>query len=163
MSAIRAQAAALDPNEALINVASMEQVLYNDLASTYTLAGLLGAIAVVALCLAGVGIYGVVSFMVTQRTREIGLRMALGARPGAVLGLVIQQGAGPVAAGGLVGTPAALALVYVTSNAFVEIDVRDPAHYVGVALCILIVAVVATYIPARRASRIDPLLALRQE
>ena len=163
ISAIRAQAAALDPNEPLFNVASMEQVLYNDLASTYTLAGLLGAIAIVALCLAGVGIYGVVSFMVTQRTREIGLRMALGARPGAVLGLVIQQSAGPVAGGGLLGTPAALALVYVTSSAFAQIDVRDPAHYVGVALSILIVAVVATYVPARRASRIDPLLALRQD
>jgi putative ABC transport system permease protein len=161
--AIRAQAAEIDPNEPLFNVASMEQVLYDDLASTYTLAGLLGAIAVVGLCLAGVGIYGVVSFMVTQRTREIGLRMALGARPGAVTRLVIQQAARPVAGGGILGAPAALTLVYVMSEAFVEIDASDPAHYIGVALSILLVAFVASYVPARRAARIDPLVALRAE
>jgi putative ABC transport system permease protein len=141
----------------------MEQVLYEDLASTYTLAGLLGAIAVVALCLAGVGIYGIVSFMVMQRTREIGLRMALGARPGAVLGMVIQQAARPVAGGGLLGAPAALGLVYVASTTFVAIDITDPVHYLGVALSILLVAFVASYVPARRAARIDPLKALRQE
>jgi putative ABC transport system permease protein len=161
--AIRAQAAGIDPGEPLFNVASMEQVLYEDLASTYTLAGLLGAIAVVALCLAGVGIYGIVSFMVMQRTREIGLRMALGARPGAVLGMVIQQAARPVAGGGLLGAPAALGLVYVASTTFVAIDITDPVHYLGVALSILLVAFVASYVPARRAARIDPLKALRQE
>ena len=161
--AIRAQAAEIDPREPLFNVASMQQVLYEDLASTYTLAGLLGAIAIVALCLAGVGIYGVVSFMVTQRTREIGLRMALGARPRAVLGMVIQQAARPVAGGGMLGAPAALGLVYVASSTFAEIDVTDPVHYVGVAASILLVAFVASYVPARRAARIDPLMALRQE
>ena len=132
--AIRAQAAALEPNEPLFDVASMEQVLFNDLASTYTLAGLLGAIAVVALCLAGVGIYGVVSYMVTQRTREIGLRMALGARPGDMLRMVIQQAAQPVVGGGILGAPAALALVYAMSGVFTVIDVRDPTNYLGVAL-----------------------------
>jgi putative ABC transport system permease protein len=161
--AIRAQAAAIDPNEPLFNVASMEQVLYEDLASTLTLAGLLGAIALVALCLAGVGIYGVVSFMVIQRTREIGLRMALGARPGAVLRMVIQQAARPVASGGISGAPAALILVYMISGVFAEIDVSNPADYVGVAFSILLVALVASYVPARRAARIDPLVALRTE
>jgi putative ABC transport system permease protein len=161
--AIRAQAAAIDPGEPLFNVASMQQVLYEDLASTYTLAGLLGAIAIVALCLAGVGIYGVVSFMVTQRTREIGLRMALGARPGVVLGMVIQQAARPVAGGGMLGAPAALGLVYVASSTFAEIDATDPVHYVGVTLSILLVALAASYVPARRAARIDPLMALRQD
>ena len=107
VQAIRAQAAALEPDEPIFDAASMEQVLFNDQASLYTLAGLLGAIAFVALCLAGVGIYGVVSYMVTQRTREIGLRMALGARPGTVLRMVIQQAARPVAGGGLLGVPAA--------------------------------------------------------
>src|SRR4030095_15191736 len=139
-SAIRAQAAALDPNEPLFNVASMNQVIYEDLASTYTLAGLLGAIAIVALCLAGVGIYGVVSHMVTQRTREIGLRMALGARPGAMLGMVIQQAARPVAGGGLLGAAAAFALVYAMSGVFAAVvDVQDPTNYIGVAAAILLV------------------------
>jgi putative ABC transport system permease protein len=161
--AVRALAAEIDPNEPLFNVASMEQVLYDDLASTYTLAGLLGAIAIVALCLAGVGIYGVVSFMVIQRTREIGLRMALGARPGAVLRMVIQQAARPVASGGISGAPAALLLVYMISGVFAEIDVSNPTDYVGVAFSILVVALVASYVPARRAARIDPLVALRTE
>ena len=163
VQAIRAQAAALEPNEPLFDVASMEQVLFNDQASVYTLAGLLGAIAMVALCLAGVGIYGVVSFMVTQRTREIGLRMALGAPPGAVLRMVIEQAVQPVAAGALLGAPAAFALVYTISGAFAAIDVRNPANYVGVALSIALVASVASCVPARRAARIDPLVALRQD
>ena len=161
--AIRAQAAALDPDEPIFDVASMEQVLFSDQASLYTLAGLLGAIAFVALCLAGVGIYGVVSYMVTQRTREIGLRMALGARPATVLRLVIQQAAQPIAGGGVLGIPAAFGLVYAMSGVFSMIDVREPSNYVGVGLGILLVAAIASYVPARRAARIDPLVALRDE
>jgi predicted permease len=162
IQAIRAQAAALEPNEPLFDVASMEQVLFNDQASIYTLAGLLGAIAMVALGLAGVGIYGVVSFVVTERTREIGLRMALGARPGAVLGMVMRQAAQPVAGGGLLGAPAAFALVYAMSGTFAAVDVRAPLNYVSVAVAIVLVAFIATSVPARRAARIDPLVALRQ-
>jgi predicted permease len=160
---IRAQAAALEPNEPLFDVASMEQVLYNDQASVYTLAGVLGAIALVALSLAGVGIYGVVSCMVTARTREIGLRMALGAPPGSVLAMLMQQAARPVAGGGLLGAPAAFALVYAMSGVFTVVDTRDPANYVGVAIAIAAVAGIASCVPARRAARIDPLVALRQE
>jgi predicted permease len=162
VSAIRAQAAALDPDEPIFDVASMEQVLFRDQASLYTLAGLLGAIAFVALCLAGIGIYGVVSYMVTRRTREIGLRMALGARPATVLRLVIQQAAQPIAGGGVLGIPAAVGLVYAMSSVFSMIDVREPSNYIGVGLAILLVASIASYVPARRAVRIDPLAALRQ-
>lgn len=163
VQAIRAQAAALDPNEPIFDAASMEQVLFNDQASLYTLAGLLGAIAVVALCLAGVGIYGVVSYMVTHRTPEIGLRMALGARPSAVLRMVIQQAARPVAGGGMLGIPAATGMIYAMSGVFSMIDVRQPVNYLGVLLGILFVASIASYVPARRAARIDPLAALRNE
>ena len=94
---------------------------------------------------------------------EIGLRMALGARPGTVLRMVIRQAARPVAGGGLLGVPAAVGLVYAMSGVFSLIDVRDPANYIGVALAISGVAVIATYLPARRAARIDPLVALRNE
>jgi predicted permease len=161
--AIRAQAAALEPNEPIFAIASMEQVLFNDMASTYTLAGLLGAIAVVALCLAGVGIYGVVSYVVVQRTREIGVRMAIGARPGDMLRMVIRQAAQPVLGGGLLGAPAAAALVYATAGVFTIVDVRDSTNYLAVAIAIAVVALVASWLPARRAARIDPLLALRQD
>jgi predicted permease len=162
VQAVRAQAAALEPNEPIFDVASMEQVVFNDMASTYTLAGLLGAIAIVALCLAGVGIYGVVSYMVTRRTREIGVRMAIGARPGDMIRMVMQQTAQPVVAGGILGAPAAVALAYATSGVFTVVDVRDPTNYLGVALAITVVAAIASCVPARRAARIDPLLALRQ-
>jgi putative ABC transport system permease protein len=89
--------------------------------------------------------------------------MALGARPGTVLRMVIRHAARPVAGGGLLGVPAAVVLVYAMSGVFSLIDVRDPANYIGVALAISIVAAAATYVPARRAARIDPLLALRNE
>jgi predicted permease len=163
LNAIRAQAAVLAPTDPIFDVATMEQVLFNDMASMYTLAGLLGAIAVVALCLAGVGIYGVVSYMVTQRTREIGVRMALGARPGAVLRMMLHQAAQPVAGGGLLGVPGALVLVYAMSGAFTVVDVSDPTNYIGVAVAIALVALIASCVPARRAARTDPLLALRQD
>jgi putative ABC transport system permease protein len=163
MPRIRAEAAALEPNEPIFDVASMEQVLFNDLASTYTLAGLLGAIAVVALGLAGVGIYGVVSYMVAQRTREIGVRMAIGARPADMLRMVMQQAAQPVIGGGILGAPAAAALAYATSGVFTVIDVRDSTNYLGVAVAIAVVALIASCVPARRAARIDPLLALRHD
>jgi len=105
----------------------------------------------------------VVSYMVTQRTREIGLRMALGAQPGAMLRMVIQQAARPVAAGGILGAPAALALVYAMSGFFSTVDVKDPTNYMGVAFAISLVALVASYVPARRAARIDPLEAMRAD
>lgn len=161
--AIREQAAALDANEPIFAMASMEQVLFDDQASMYTLAGLLGAIAVVALCLAAVGIYGVVSSVVTQRTREIGIRMAMGAHPRAILRMVMQQSVRPVGAGMLLGLPVALGLVSALADAFRFIDVRNPTTYIGVLLSIVLVGCVASYIPARRAARIDPLVALRQD
>jgi putative ABC transport system permease protein len=105
----------------------------------------------------------VVSYMVTHRTREIGLRMAVGARPAAVVRLVIQQAAKPIAGGGVLGVPAAFGLVYAMSGVFSMIDVREPINYVGVVLGILLVASIASYVPARRAARIDPLVALRSK
>jgi len=116
-----------------------------------------------AIAIGATTIYGVVSHMVTRRTQEIGLRMALGPRPGTVLRMVIRQAARPVAGGGLLGVPAAVGLVYAMAGVFSLIDVRDPANYIGVALAISGVAVIATYLPARRAARIDPLVALRNK
>ena len=163
LPAIRAQAAALDPSEPIFDALSMEQVLFNDLASTYALAGMLTAIAVITLCLAAVGIYGVVSFMVVQRTREIGVRVAVGASPSAVERLILGQSARPVLGGAVLGAPAALALVYAMTGVFTSVDVRDPTNYLGVACAIALVTLVASSVPARRAARLDPLTALRAE
>jgi putative ABC transport system permease protein len=161
--AIRAQAAQVDPNEPIFAVASMEQVLFNDLSGTYTIAGLLAGIALVALCLAATGIYGVVSYSVTQRTREIGVRMALGARPRAVLRMVIGQGAVPVVAGGVLGLLAAFAFAHLMSTSVGFVDARDPRSYAGVILSMVLVAFAASYVPARRASHVDPVVALRAD
>ncbi|HLG56115.1 MAG TPA: ABC transporter permease [Vicinamibacterales bacterium] len=163
VSAIRAEAAALEPTEPLFAVLSMEQVRFNDLASTYTIAGLLMAVALVAIALAATGIYGVVSYLVEQRTREIGVRMALGARPAQVLRMIIRQGVRPVMGGGLIGLPAALLLVSAMGSAFAFVDVDDPTVYLSVIATIAFVAFAATYVPARRASRVNPMVALRMD
>lgn len=161
--AVRAAAAAFEPNEPIYAVASMEQVLFNDMASSYILAGLLMAVGVLALCLAAAGIYGVVSFVVVQRTREIGVRMALGARPSAVRRMIVTQAAWPVIAGWLLGLPLALIIAFAMARAFAFITASDPANYIAVLGSITVIALAACYLPARRASRVDPVVALRAE
>jgi putative ABC transport system permease protein len=161
--AVRAEVARLDRNQPIHDVALMTQVLFDDLAGTYVLAALLTAVGFIALCVAAAGVYGLVSSSVAQRGREIGLRMALGARPGVVVGMVLASGARPVAAGGLVGLMAAVVLAIGVGMSVPGVDARDPANYAAVALTIAAVAFLASYLPARRAARIDPLLALRQE
>jgi putative ABC transport system permease protein len=161
--AIRAAAAAFEPNEPLFAVLSMEQLLYNDEASGYVLSVILLVIAGVALCLAAAGIYGVVSYLVEQRTREIGVRIALGAKPSSVRGMVVRQGARPVAGGGLLGLPVAVGVAVAMARVFNSVRSDDLSLYLFVLTLIALVALAATYLPARRASRVDPVIALRQE
>jgi putative ABC transport system permease protein len=161
--AVRAAAAALEPNEPMFAVSSMEQVVFNEMASTYILAGLLAATGFVALSLAAAGIYGVVAYLVVQRTREIGVRMALGARPGAVRRMIVSQGARPIVAGTLLALPVALALAFAMASAFAFVSAADPLNYVVVVGSLGLVALAACYVPALRASRVDPIVALRQD
>jgi putative ABC transport system permease protein len=160
---IRSALAQLDRTQPVYDVRSMERVLAEDLGGTYLFTGMLAVFAVVALLLAAAGVYGLVSFSVSQRTREIGLRMALGARPAAILGMVVARGSVPMAIGLVLGSAGAAALVSITSAALSDVDLRDPVAYIVVAVPLIVVALVATYIPARRATHIDPLLALRAE
>jgi putative ABC transport system permease protein len=162
-AAIRATAAALEPNEPIFAVESMEQVLFNDVASQSILTALLMATGVLALCLAAAGIYGVMSYLVIQRTREIGIRMALGARPAAVRRMIVAQGAPPVIGGWLLGLPLALPIAFAMARAFAFITASDPINYIVVLLSIALVAFASCYVPARRASRVDPVIALRAE
>ena len=160
---VRAAAAGLEPNEPIFAVAALERVLFNEEASQYILTALLVSVGVVALCLAAAGIFGVVSYLVVQRTREIGVRMALGARPSAVLRLIVSQGALPVIGGGLLGLPVALLIAFGIARAFAFASALDPANYVAVFGSIGLVALASCYWPARRASRVDPVVALRAE
>lgn len=162
-SAVREAATALEPNEPLFAVSAMEQVIFNDTASQHILTSLLMAIGFLALCLAAAGIYGVVSYVVIQRTREIGVRMAVGARPSAVRRMIVAQGAWPVIAGWVLGLPVALPIAFAMGRAFAFITASDPVNYIAVLVSIALVAGASCYFPARRASRVDPVVALRAE
>jgi putative ABC transport system permease protein len=124
---------------------------------------LLGGFAVVALALAVVGIYGVVSFAVSERTREMGLRIALGAEPRHVFRMVVRQGLGLSLAATFAGTALAFALGRVIERLLFGVEARDPATLAAVAAILLAAAFVASAVPARRATRVDPTTALRSE
>jgi putative ABC transport system permease protein len=124
---------------------------------------LLGAFAAVALLLAALGIFGVLSYAVTQRQREIGIRVALGAHPQDVLRMVLGNAAGLVGAGVLAGLASALALSRTMTSLLFDLSPTDPVTLLGVAALLAAVALLASYLPARRATRVDPLVALRSE
>ncbi|MGH9709486.1 MAG: FtsX-like permease family protein, partial [Candidatus Acidiferrales bacterium] len=122
-----------------------------------------GAFGIVALVLAAIGIYGVLSYTTRQRTHEIGIRMALGAEPGDVFGLVLRQGAKLAFLGLAIGLAASFVLTRALSSQLFGITATDPLTFAGVALLLLVVAMLACYLPARRAMRTDPMIALRYE
>ncbi len=161
--AIRAEIAQLDRTQPVYDVRSMQRVLVEDLGGTYLFTGMLIVFAIVALLLAAAGVYGLVSFSVSQRTREIGLRMALGARPATILGMIVARGSVPMTIGLLIGAAGTAALVTITAEALNDVDPRDPLGYIVVGLPLVAIALLATYIPARKATRVDPLTALRAE
>lgn len=160
---VRDAVADLDPRLALADVRTMAQQVGDSLAPRRFLLFLVAVFAGAALLLAALGLYGVLSYSVTQRTRELGLRSALGARPGDVSRLVVRQGMMLTAAGLAVGVAAALAGGRVLASQLVGVTPRDPVTLATVVLLSAGVAALASYLPARRATRVDPMVALRSE
>jgi len=154
---------ALDPELAVFGVESMTQILARSIWQPKLQALLVGAFAVIALVLAAVGVYGVVSYAVAQRTREIGVRIALGAQRSAVLRLVIAQGVRLTLIGVAVGLAGSLAGARLLEGLLFGVRARDPLTFGGVPILLLLVAVIACYLPARRAANVDPAVALRAD
>jgi putative ABC transport system permease protein len=162
-AALREQVWAIDRDQPIASIASMEEIVGRSIAEPRFNALLLGLLAGVALLLALVGIAGVVAYGVARRTREIGVRMALGAHPDDVLRLVLVQGLRPVLAGVAIGLPAAYASSRVLSGLLFGVSPTDPWTYAGVAALLVAAAAVACWVPARRAARVDPVVALRTD
>jgi putative ABC transport system permease protein len=163
MPVLRGSLATLDPSLAAFRPRSMEEVIAAATQVTGLETYLLGSFAGLALLLAAVGLYSVLAYLVTQRTREIGIRMALGARHAHVLQLVMAHGSRLTVIGVLLGVGAALALTRFMSSLLFGISAKDPVTFAGVVAVLTLVALVACYIPARRAARVEPMVALRDE
>jgi putative ABC transport system permease protein len=153
----------IDKEQPVSNIRTMEDILADSIARQRFSMLLLGVFAGVALLLAAVGIYGVMSYSVAQRTHEIGIRMALGAQTSAVLKLAVGYGLKLVVAGVVIGLVAAFVLTRLMSTLLFGITATDPATFALISLLLIAVAAIASYIPARRATKVDPLIALRYE
>ena len=160
---VRAQIQPIDKNLAFTNAQTVQQILGQGLWAARMGAALLGLFGALALILASIGIYGVLAYSVAQRTSEIGLRMALGAQPRQVLALVLRQGMLLALIGATAGILVALPVARQAAGLLYGVSATDPLTYVGITLLLMAVALLACYLPARRATRIDPLVALRVE
>jgi predicted permease len=163
MDSVRHAVAEFDSREVIYNVRTMDEVVSSSFAARRLSMLLLSVFAALALVLACVGIYGVISYLVSQRTHEIGLRMALGAERGDVLRLVLGHGARMALVGVAIGVGAALGLTRLMANQLFGVSAYDPLTFAAVAFLLIVVAIAACYVPARRAMSVDPLIALRHE
>ncbi|MGH9835700.1 MAG: ABC transporter permease [Blastocatellia bacterium] len=163
INAAKGELRALDPKQPAHNLVTMEQFIARSLAPDRFATWLLGLLSALALLLAATGVYGVMSYAVNQRTREFGVRLALGARRGDVLKLIVRQGMTLAIAGIGIGLVAALALTRLMKGLLFGVSATDPLTFAGVALLLTLIALLACLIPARRAAKVDPLTALRRE
>jgi putative ABC transport system permease protein len=161
--AVKARVWSADSQIPVTKVLTMEEVAAASVAGRRFQMALLGLFAAVALALACVGLYGVIAYSVARRTREIGVRMALGARAGDILGLVVRQGLVLASAGLAAGVAGALALTRLLAGLVYGVSTTDPATYAALSLLLLLVALLACLIPARRATKVNPMTALRYE
>ena len=163
LGAVRAAVRSVDPELPLANVASMDHLIEQSTGTRRFAMLLLGGFAMLAMTLASIGLYGVMSYTVTQRARELGVRLALGADAREVLGLVLLQGLRLALTGVAIGLLAAFAVTRVMKNMLFNLSATDPLTFLTIALLLVAVALVASYLPALRATRVDPIVALRSE
>ena len=162
-TAVRSEIQSVDPNQPVFNIKTMEEILARSLLPQTFPMALMAIFAGLALLLAAVGIYGVISYSISRRTHEIGIRMALGAQPRDIFKLVVGQGMVLTLAGVGVGLAASFALTRFLQSLLFGVSATDPATFAGVALLLAAVALLACYLPARRATKVDPMVALRYE
>jgi len=159
---IRREIQSIDPGLPVFGVSSMNDVLDRSLASRRFSAGLVGGFAGVALVLASIGIYGLLAFMVGQRSREIGLRIALGARPADILKLIVTKGVILAGVGIIAGVILSASTASMMASLLYGVRPHDPAVFMAVPLLLFAVAVLASYVPAWRATKVDSMTALRE-
>ncbi|HEY2149753.1 MAG TPA: FtsX-like permease family protein, partial [Vicinamibacterales bacterium] len=144
-------------------IRTMDEVVGRSIAERRFTMLLLATFAVVAVLLAAIGVYGVLAYLVSQRTQEIGVRLAIGATPGNVVGLFVREGAMLMAIGVACGLAGALLVTRALSTLLFGVTTTDPLTFAAVAVTLTIVALLASYVPARRAARVDPMTALRAD
>jgi putative ABC transport system permease protein len=163
VAALRQQVTAIDPDQPIYNIRTMDEIRAQSVAPERLNLTLLSIFAGIALVLAIVGIYGVMSYTVTQRTHEIGIRMAIGAQPQDVFRMVIGQGMMLALIGVAFGLVGAFALTRLMTTMLFGVTPTDPATFAGIAVLLAGVALLACYIPGRRATKVDPVVSLRYE
>ena len=163
VSAARQTVRAIDRDLLVSDVTTLDNLVHDSIGDERFRTTLLAGFAVVSLLLAGLGIYGVLAYFVSQRARELGIRLALGARPRALFLMVVAQGMRPVAAGGAIGLVAAAALTSLMRSMLFGVELADPATYTATTTVLAAIAAAACAIPALRATRVDPLIALRDQ
>jgi ABC-type antimicrobial peptide transport system permease subunit len=161
--AIRQAIWSVDPDQPILGLRTMDALYREFLGVPRFQAVLMGAFALIGLAIAAIGLYGVLSYAMAQRTREFGIRMALGARPSHVLAMVLGHGVALVAAGILLGAAGSLVLTRALSSLLVNIPPHDPFTYAAVIVGLAAVSLTACWLPARRATHVDPVIALRSE
>ena len=160
---LRREVQAVDRNLMILGIRDLKSLMDQTLVQEHLIARLSAFFGLLAVTLAAIGLYGVMAYEVTQRTSEIGLRMALGAQRSAVLKLVLKKGMRLTLLGVTLGLLGALALTRVIRSQLYEVSATDPTAYAGMSLLLVLVALFACWIPARRATRVDPVVALRYE